>query len=350
MVGKNDSGGNFIRKHLIVYQEPGRFGGWPANNGIWSWGNEILVGFERAYYQGNEKGHSIVPGKTAEVGLARSLDGGETWILEEPGALSRGFSELLTCPGGMRFGAQGFAMKCFGEGFFASYDRGRTWLGPYSLPGFDWKLTSRTDYLVCGEMDCLFFLSAFEARVEADHQDRAFCARTMDGGKTFKFLSWMTDEPITVRSVMPSTVQLPNGHLISAMRRKVDVGDQTGVRSLCWIDVYRADPSGQQWKFLSRVADTGDWNGNPPALIRLQDGRLCITYGYRRAPFGIRAKLSVDEGATWGEEINLREDGRSWDLGYPRMVQRSDGRLVVVYYFTTSQNPVQHIAATIWDP
>ena len=46
----------------------------------------------------------------------------------------------------------------------------------------------------------------------------------------------------------------------------------------------------------------------------------------------------------------LRDDGRTWDLGYPRMVQRPDGKLVTIYYFTTSENPEQHIAATIWDP
>jgi hypothetical protein len=32
------------------------------------------------------------------------------------------------------------------------------------------------------------------------------------------------------------------------------------------------------------------------------------------------------------------------------MVQRSDGKVVTIYYYTTEQNPEQHIAATIWDP
>ena len=32
-------------EHVMVYHEPRRFGGWPANHGIWSWGDEILVGF-----------------------------------------------------------------------------------------------------------------------------------------------------------------------------------------------------------------------------------------------------------------------------------------------------------------
>jgi len=32
-------------EHLEVYRQPGRFAGWPANYGIWSWGKEIVVSF-----------------------------------------------------------------------------------------------------------------------------------------------------------------------------------------------------------------------------------------------------------------------------------------------------------------
>lgn len=35
-------------RHVIVLNEKGRFCGWPANNGVWGWGNEILVGFHQA--------------------------------------------------------------------------------------------------------------------------------------------------------------------------------------------------------------------------------------------------------------------------------------------------------------
>src|SRR5579871_2332985 len=38
-------------KHVTVYHEPGRFGGWPANHGIWNWGNEILTGFSRGFHK-----------------------------------------------------------------------------------------------------------------------------------------------------------------------------------------------------------------------------------------------------------------------------------------------------------
>ena len=51
--------GHKIIKHVTVYYEKGRFGGWPANNGIWSWGNEILVGLINGIYKAKELHHSI---------------------------------------------------------------------------------------------------------------------------------------------------------------------------------------------------------------------------------------------------------------------------------------------------
>jgi hypothetical protein len=38
---------------VVVYREPDRFGEWPANNGIWVWGDEIVVGFMQGYFKNN---------------------------------------------------------------------------------------------------------------------------------------------------------------------------------------------------------------------------------------------------------------------------------------------------------
>jgi hypothetical protein len=91
--------------------------------------------------------------------------------------------------------------------------------------------------------------------------------------------------------------------------------------------------------------------GNPPSLIKLDDGRLCLTYGYRAEPYSIRAKLSADNGRTWSDEYILRDDGCSRDIGYPRTVQRPDGAIITVYYFCeAATGPERYIAATIWRP
>ncbi|MHC4423761.1 MAG: sialidase family protein [Planctomycetota bacterium] len=347
-------------RHVIVCHQPGRFCGWPANNGVWIWGNEILVGFHQADYVPKDCSHSI-GGKGLSL-LARSLDGGRTWTVEDPDNFIGDGGKAVPSPGNINFAHPNFAMRCGGSEFFISYDRGRTWKGPYKFPdlGLKHPLTSRTDYIVNDEQDCIVFLSAKEPRVEAALQDRAFCVRTTDGGKTFEFLSWMTNEPLKIRSVMPSTVQCSETHLVSAMRRRLDVEISGGHKMRkYWIDVYQSKDNGQTWEFLSQIADTGKSNGNPPSLVRLRDGRLCVTYGYRGVcsayryrwePQGIRARISKDNGKTWSQEIVLRNDARTWDLGYTRSVQRPDGKIVTIYYYNTEKIPEQHIAATIWDP
>ncbi len=72
---------------MLVFHEAGRYGGWPANHGIWSWGNEILVGFESGYFKFNDHRHSIDWDRPAEHALARSKDGGKSSTIEIPESL-----------------------------------------------------------------------------------------------------------------------------------------------------------------------------------------------------------------------------------------------------------------------
>src|SRR3954447_8199824 len=76
--------GSSSAKNVVVFKESGRFGGWPANNGMWSWGNELLVGFSLGYFKNVERGHAIDSARPSTLRFARSLDGGETWTVETP--------------------------------------------------------------------------------------------------------------------------------------------------------------------------------------------------------------------------------------------------------------------------
>ncbi|HUW19862.1 MAG TPA: sialidase family protein [Sedimentisphaerales bacterium] len=328
-------------RHLIVYKQAGRFCGWPANNGIWSWGNEILVGFHLNYYKESEDRHSIDQDKPRQRVLARSLDGGQSWALEIPQALNSR-KESVPCPGEVNFTHPDFAMTCRGSKFHISYDRGKTWQGPYRLPDFGQQaIMARTDYIVNNKNDCSIFLTSTKTNGK---EGRPFLARTHDAGKTIDFVSWIAPEPEGY-SIMPSTVRVSPRGLVSAIRRY-----ERGDINKGWIELYASNDDGQTWQFLSKAAETGGKGGNPPSMVRLRDGRLCLTYAYRSRPQGVRAKISNDNGKTWGDEIHLRDDGRTWDIGYTRTVQRPDGKLITAYYYTTQENPEQHIAATIWDP
>jgi hypothetical protein len=170
-------------------------------------------------------------------------------------------------------------------------------------------------------------------------EGRPFGARTTDGGKTWKFVGWIAPEPPGY-SIMPSTVRLGEKELLSAVR--VRDGDNS------WLEAWFSPDDGQSWTLRSKPAETGE--GNPAAMLRLADGRVCVTYGVRAAPFGMRARLSGDGGRTWGEEITLRGRGGGRDIGYPRSVERPDGKIVTVYYWNDDPAETRYIAATIWDP
>lgn len=348
-------------RHVKVFNEPGRFGGWPANHGLWAWGNEILVGFSRGYYKDLGARHHIDRERPEEHLLARSLDGGETWSIENPaehgeliptGKTLHGVAPpslrekpWRDCPGGIDFTHPDFAltlrMTAVDTGpsrFYYSTDRGHRWEGPFRLPLFgQLGVAARTDYLVNGPSDCLLFLTAAKRDGE---EGRPFCARTTDGGATWDFVSWIGEEPKGY-SIMPSTIRLGEHELLTAIRCRDS--------SKAWIETYRSLDDGKRWK-LENVPAPDLGTGNPPSMIQLKDGRVCLTYGHRAPPFGIRARLSDDGGRTWQPEIILRDDGGGTDVGYPRTVQRPDGKIVTVYYFHDQPKGDRYIAATIWSP
>src|SRR5262245_6962436 len=114
-------------RHVMIYHKPGQFAGWPANHGIWSWGDEILVGFSAGTYKdlGPDR-HAIDRSKPEEHLLARSKDGGLTWTIEDPskkgtlipagkmlhGVAPPGLKEKAwrDCPGGVDFTHRDFVL------------------------------------------------------------------------------------------------------------------------------------------------------------------------------------------------------------------------------------------------
>lgn len=346
-------------EHVNVYAVPGRFGGWPANHGMWAWGDELLVGFEAGHfrsYQGEGREHSIDYGKPAEHLLARSLDGGQSWKLEKPASLlppegtkqagvptEPGGKPATACPGGLPLTAPGFALTArmadihVGPSrLYWSKDKGKNWAGPFTIDNFGFAgIAARTDYLVDDKKTVTLFLTAAKANRK---EGRVICVRSSDAGKSFQLVGSVCPDPEgNDFAIMPSSLRLKDGSLLCTLRRRQ------------YIASYRSTDNGRTWTEGAKpVSSTG--GGNPPALVALRDGRLALTFGYRMEPYSIRAVLSEDQGKTWGPEITLRADGGAWDLGYTRTVQRKDGKLVTVYYYNTNKNGERFIGATIWDP
>ncbi len=134
----------------------------------------------------------------------------------------------------------------------------------------------------------------------------------------------------------PSLLNLGNDHLLCLLR----TSSPHIYQSHSW-------DGGRSWEPYKNTKMTGA----PPNLLKLKDGRVLATYGYRKKPYGIRACISLDDGLSWNtkDEIILRLDGGGWDIGYPSTVQLNDGKLLTAYYFYTSKNKTRRIECTKWN-
>lgn len=363
VVDKNENTTSDSIKHVTLFYEDGQFAGWPANNGIWNWDNEILVGFVQADHM-ERRGHTY-DASTSRYKYARSLDGGETWEIEDAyegghtaiahdhkGIQAKSTPQELNDP--IDFSHPDLVFTLTRENihdgdsfFYYSYDRGKQFEGPYLLPRLDTPgIAARTDYIVDGPNEASVFLTIAK---ENRREGRVAMFSTSDGGLNWINKALIGEEPEGF-SIMPSTIRISSDEIVTTIR-----GREINPRR-DFIKAFRSTNNGESWEKLNEpVYDTG-WGGSPPALLKLEDGRLALAYIFRSA-HGSRVglKFSTDNGETWGHEITLRSgDNATNDVGYPRMIQRPDGRLVIVYYWnhaaSTQEKPYRYIAATIVDP
>jgi len=179
---------------------------------MWSWGDEILVGFSQTYYkQRTPDHHQVDADKPEEPRLARSLDGGRTWTIEAPPGLippEQGGKQPIPLDRPMDFFATRLRHDTPVQGhqqgasrLWFSNDKGKTWNGPFDFPLFGFTgVAARTDYIVRGKREALVFLTAAKNN---GREGRPFCARTTDGGMTWERLGFMGDERRASRSCLP---------------------------------------------------------------------------------------------------------------------------------------------------
>lgn len=175
-----------------------------------------------------------------------------------------------------------------------------------------------------------------------EHPNEVFLLRSTDDGQNWTckamYPEGLSQFNLPVGFNETALVQVEGGRLLAVMRT-----EPAG-------EMYQAfsDDQGQTW---SEPTPSGVW-GYPAHLLQLSDGRVLMSYGYRRKPMGIRACISHDGGRTWDvdNEVILRADGfRSpGDLGYPLTHELPDGKLITIYYLTTSDG-ITHIASTHWN-
>jgi Neuraminidase (sialidase) len=169
--------------------------------------------------------------------------------------------------------------------------------------------------------------------------------RSADDGKSWQLLNMAPDLSNSVGSET-AFVEVSPGLVLAHTR------SEGGYLMESW-----SNDAGITWTHPLRTAI---W-GYPPHLLRLRDGRILCSFGYRRDPMGVRAVLSDDGGRSWDfENVRiLRDDGGTpsefhpkqasggSDVGYPISTQLSDGSILTVYYLTLKDG-ITHAAATRW--
>jgi hypothetical protein len=362
----------------VVYRNDSEFNSHPFQGGLWRTGDgSLLLGFmsvDSNYRQGVDVSHDNIAFRRRRLRTIRSADNGMSWdestlntVFETPapdGAIADDHrqsplpegddADVLIASGAI----PGTLLPESRAWVRVSTDGGRKW-GPASLLPM-YKLASLSGHGLCTRRpDGIWILGLTAA--SADGWARRPVLYGSTDGVTWAFLSFVTPAPGSSEvdappetsfrfavhpSMYPRPIALRDGRLL------VSVRSQRDPTSVLWTEIYESRDGGRTCRFLSRV---NDW-GAPGDLVEMQDGRIVCVYGYRLPPYGIRYRVSLDGGRTWGAERILRSDGGSWDLGYPRVIEVSEGRLLTVYYFNLASDAVQmnggvrHIASTEFTP
>ncbi|MCQ2436174.1 MAG: glycoside hydrolase [Clostridia bacterium] len=144
-------------------------------------------------------------------------------------------------------------------------------------------------------------------------------------------------------SCEPDTICLPDGTLICHIRVQSYSGIDLGL-----FTVYQTESTdgGVTWSTPRQLL--GDKGGSPAHLMLHSSGVLISVYGYREAPYGIRAAVSRDNGKTWQTDLEILSEAASPDLGYPSSVELSDGSVLTVYYVRTEKDSPAIVMGQIW--
>jgi sialidase-1 len=178
---------------------------------------------------------------------------------------------------------------------------------------------------------------------------RAYMVRSDDGGANWEYYSTVAYDAAHINAFSePAPLRLPDGRIVCIMRSHILPTKRPD-------NMYMAvsEDDGHTFGLPKRL---GVW-GYPAQLINLQDGRVLMTFGYRRNEFGVKALISED-GVTWdvSRQFSLHEgstgpksDRNWWHTGYPCSAQLADGSIVTVYHlFSQDERPVQYVESVRW--
>lgn len=370
-----------ILESRVICKQPGRYIGWPTiAKGP---DGELVVSFS-----GDRDAHVDPFGKTF---VMRSDDGGETWgeprlvndtplddrdagvcICDDGTVIVSWFTSHYEPDRYMKMCPEGEEERWRGKIESVGQEEIRRWAGEnvhnsrYELGcwirrspdgGSSWEEPVRVPPTAPhGPIELsdgrLIFVGIETCQKRSECEGSILAAESSDKGKTWSVAARIEMYPEYEGDAQdgvaylcePHVVEVEPGRLLAMARHEETPRDEGRMRCLLW--QFRSDDGGQTWTDPEPTPILG----KPPHLTKLRDGRVLVTYGYRYEPYGQRACLSNDAGETWeyDEEIILRDDAPSGDLGYPASVQIEDGTILTVYYQQEKPGEKTSLMLTRW--
>jgi hypothetical protein len=285
-----------------------------------------------------------------KISLSRSTDGGRTWMprvtaVDRPGVDDRDPAIFQM--------SDGTAILTLADFLCVSTDNGFTWSAPRGTPVFGPRgaVEDEDGNIVYGGLQrCLQRnLTEIGGRRVTLQANAAFRSRdkgaSWEAAGTAVYTVYLPGRLDYIWYDEPFMCVIPGRYWVFADRVDLD-----GL-----VRIIRSPDRGATWE---PIITTPVW-GYPQHLLPLRDGRLLMSYGYRRPPYGVRACLSSDCGKTWDldGEVVLRMDGGTsegqprkvgdTDLGYPASIQIDDDTILTVYYHNRAGSNC-FIAGTFW--
>ena len=354
-------------ENVVIYEDERFYSSFPSI--VARDDGELLVAFRRA----PDRRRFFAPGNAhvdpnSYLVLVRSGDLGRTWTkepeliyahplggsqdpcmvqLDDGTLLVSSYAWLLLPEEGVEHASKEMLLPAFGWKFTSlggylmrSCDAGHSWQGPILPPQLDDQATYFPDVpmpalnrgaMVQGSDGKLYWAVATSRREQPGRTVLDLLV-SQNGGLDWAHTSRIAaDDEVIFNET--SMIETPGGDLVAFVRTAGF--EDHGV-------VVRSTDRGQSWEPWEDMGVVG----HPHHALRLPDGRVFLVYGYRHAPYGVRARVLDAECTDFsGEEIILRDDGGSGDLGYPWSCLTADGRVLAVYYFDRKDG-ARHIAGT----
>lgn len=234
----------------------------------------------------------------------------------------------------------------FGSFLFRRKLNASRWEGPFFpdpapdgsevLPGVPRRMHNRSNLCLGTDGSLLWGGQLFSYR--DGYHSSVVLYRSVDDGLSFQY--WATPAQDSGREIFeePFLYVTPKGKYVMLIRCHRG-GNDAGIRRRARLFIAESSDMGRSW---TSPEDTGI-HAEPAAAQRLADGRCLLVYGYRKKPYGVRARVCDPElkNIAEAEEIIIRDDGGRIDTGYPWVAPLGGNRYLVVYY----NNHIKHHGA-----